>query len=159
MYPCLPSCSWSTRYDQSPYAAFQNHRNGRPRRPSRNPSPTKGSEPCYPDSNQNGYTVCEFRDIQGVDGRSGWGWKIFIDGLGTGVTATGGRYAHGRRQQQSLADPLNAPPGPGRYRNAGHVVYAIVKEEGVAALHRSVTLIALRQATNRGTPGQASLQL
>jgi solute carrier family 25 (mitochondrial citrate transporter), member 1 len=81
-----------------------------------------------------------------IQGEANDYWRT--DGLGTGVTATGGRYAHGRRQQQSLADPLNAPPG--RYRNAGHVVYAIVKEEGVAALHRSVTLIALRQATNRG---------
>lgn len=49
-------------------------------------------------------------------------------------------------QQHSLADPLEAP----RYRNAGHAVYAIVREEGFSALYRGVTLTALRQATNQG---------
>lgn len=50
-------------------------------------------------------------------------------------------------QQHSLADPLEAP----RYRNAGHAVYTIVREEGVATLYRGVSLTALRQATNQGT--------
>jgi len=50
-------------------------------------------------------------------------------------------------QQHSLADPLEAP----RYRNAGHAVYTIVREEGAAALYRGVSLTALRQATNQGT--------
>ena len=49
-------------------------------------------------------------------------------------------------QQHSLADPLDAP----RYRNAGHAVYTIIREEGVGALYRGVTLTALRQATNQG---------
>ena len=49
-------------------------------------------------------------------------------------------------QQHSLADPLEAP----RYRNAGHAVYAIVREEGFSALYRGVSLTALRQATNQG---------
>ena len=49
-------------------------------------------------------------------------------------------------QQHSLADPLEVP----RYRNAGHAVYAIVREEGVGALYRGVSLTALRQATNQG---------
>ena len=49
-------------------------------------------------------------------------------------------------QQHSLADPLEAP----RYRNAGHAVYAIVREEGAGALYRGVSLTALRQATNQG---------
>ena len=49
-------------------------------------------------------------------------------------------------QQHSLADPLEAP----RYRNAGHAVYTIVREEGAAALYRGVSLTALRQATNQG---------
>ena len=49
-------------------------------------------------------------------------------------------------QQHSLADPLEAP----RYRNAGHAVYTIVREEGVATLYRGVSLTALRQATNQG---------
>jgi solute carrier family 25 (mitochondrial citrate transporter), member 1 len=50
-------------------------------------------------------------------------------------------------QQHSLADPLEAP----RYRNAGHAVYTIVREEGVSALYRGVSLTAIRQATNQGT--------
>lgn len=49
-------------------------------------------------------------------------------------------------QQHSLADPLEVP----RYRNAGHAVFTIVREEGVSALYRGVSLTALRQATNQG---------
>ena len=49
-------------------------------------------------------------------------------------------------QQHSLADPLDTP----RYRNAGHAVYTIVREEGFGALYRGVSLTALRQATNQG---------
>lgn len=49
-------------------------------------------------------------------------------------------------QQHSLADPLDMP----RYRNAGHAVYTIVREEGIATLYRGVSLTALRQATNQG---------
>ena len=49
-------------------------------------------------------------------------------------------------QQHSLADPLEAP----RYRNAGHAVYTIVREEGPRTLYRGVSLTALRQATNQG---------
>ena len=49
-------------------------------------------------------------------------------------------------QMHSLADPLEIP----RYRNAGHAVYTIVREEGGSALYRGVSLTALRQATNQG---------
>lgn len=49
-------------------------------------------------------------------------------------------------QSHSLADPLEQP----MYRNAGHAVYKIVREEGVSALYRGVSLTALRQATNQG---------
>jgi len=49
-------------------------------------------------------------------------------------------------QQHSLADPLEVP----RYRNAGHAVYTIIREEGFSALYRGVSLTALRQATNQG---------
>lgn len=49
-------------------------------------------------------------------------------------------------QSHSLADPLETP----RYRNAGHAVYTIVREEGASALYRGVSLTALRQATNQG---------
>ncbi len=49
-------------------------------------------------------------------------------------------------QSHSLADPLEIP----KYRNAGHAVYTIVREEGPLALYRGVSLTALRQATNQG---------
>ncbi|EIW54034.1 mitochondrial carrier [Trametes versicolor FP-101664 SS1] len=79
--------------------------------------------------------------------------NIFIAGLGAGVTeavlvVTPMEVVKIRlqAQQHSLADPLEAP----RYRNAGHAVYAIVREEGFSALYRGVSLTALRQATNQG---------
>jgi solute carrier family 25 (mitochondrial citrate transporter), member 1 len=49
-------------------------------------------------------------------------------------------------QMHSLADPLETP----QYRNAGHAVYKLVREEGFSVLYRGVTLTALRQATNQG---------
>ncbi|KAI8145833.1 mitochondrial carrier domain-containing protein [Fennellomyces sp. T-0311] len=48
-------------------------------------------------------------------------------------------------QRHSMADPLDIP----KYRNAPHAAYTIVKEEGVRALYKGVTLTALRQATNQ----------
>lgn len=44
-----------------------------------------------------------------------------------------------------MADPLDIP----KYRNAPHAAYTIVKEEGVRALYKGVTLTALRQGNNR----------
>ena len=52
-------------------------------------------------------------------------------------------------QMHSLADPQEIP----QYRNAGHAVYKIIREEGFKALYRGVTLTALRQATNQGGVG------
>ena len=49
-------------------------------------------------------------------------------------------------QMHSLADPLETP----QYRNAGHAVYKIIREEGFSVLYRGVTLTAVRQATNQG---------
>ncbi|OCH93497.1 mitochondrial carrier [Obba rivulosa] len=79
--------------------------------------------------------------------------SIFIAGLGAGTTeavivVTPMEVVKIRlqAQQHSLADPLEAP----RYRNAGHAVYAIIREEGISALYRGVSLTALRQATNQG---------
>lgn len=40
-----------------------------------------------------------------------------------------------------MADPLDIP----KYRNAPHAAYTIIKEEGVRALYKGVTLTALRQ--------------
>ncbi|KAJ3480826.1 hypothetical protein NLI96_g8074 [Meripilus lineatus] len=79
--------------------------------------------------------------------------NIFLAGLGAGTTeavlvVTPMEVVKIRLQAQmhSLADPLEAP----RYRNAGHAVYTIVREEGIRTLYRGVSLTALRQATNQG---------
>ncbi|TFK42819.1 mitochondrial carrier domain-containing protein [Crucibulum laeve] len=79
--------------------------------------------------------------------------NIFLSGLGAGTTeaiavVTPMEVVKIRlqAQQHSLADPLEAP----RYRNAGHAVYTIVREEGISTLYRGVSLTALRQATNQG---------
>ncbi|KAG5638437.1 hypothetical protein H0H81_012654 [Sphagnurus paluster] len=78
---------------------------------------------------------------------------IFLAGLGAGTTeaiavVTPMEVVKIRlqAQQHSLADPLDTP----RYRNAGHAVYTIIREEGFATLYRGVSLTALRQATNQG---------
>lgn len=42
-----------------------------------------------------------------------------------------------------MADPMDIP----KYRNAPHAAYTIVREEGVRALYKGVTLTALRQGT------------
>ncbi|PSR71714.1 hypothetical protein EW026_g6058 [Hermanssonia centrifuga] len=79
--------------------------------------------------------------------------SIFLAGLGAGTTeavvvVTPMEVVKIRlqAQQHSLADPLEAP----RYRNAGHAVYTIIREEGISTLYRGVSLTALRQATNQG---------
>jgi solute carrier family 25 citrate transporter 1 len=48
-------------------------------------------------------------------------------------------------QHHSMADPLDIP----KYRNAAHALYTVVREEGVGALWRGVSLTALRQGTNQ----------
>ena len=48
-------------------------------------------------------------------------------------------------QFHSMADPLDIP----RYRNAAHAAYTVVREEGMSALYRGVSLTALRQGTNQ----------
>ncbi|KAF8828736.1 succinate/fumarate mitochondrial transporter [Lentinula edodes] len=79
--------------------------------------------------------------------------NIFIAGLGAGTTEAVAVVTpmevvkiRLQAQQHSLADPLETP----RYRNAGHAVYTIVREEGFSTLYRGVSLTALRQATNQG---------
>jgi len=56
-------------------------------------------------------------------------------------------------QMHSLADPNEIP----QYRNAGHAVYKIIREEGFKTLYRGVSLTALRQATNQGLVDQLFL--
>lgn len=48
-------------------------------------------------------------------------------------------------QHHSMADPLDIP----KYRNAAHALYTVVKEEGIGAVYRGVTLTALRQGSNQ----------
>ncbi|CAM0138488.1 unnamed protein product [Umbelopsis sp. WA50703] len=76
----------------------------------------------------------------------------FLAGLGAGITeavmvVTPMDVIKIRLQAQrhSMADPMDIP----KYRNAGHAAYTIVKEEGVSALYKGVSLTALRQATNQ----------
>lgn len=78
---------------------------------------------------------------------------IFLAGLGAGTTEAVAIVCpmevvkiRLQAQSHSLADPLEIP----RYRNAGHAVYTIVREEGIKTLYRGVSLTALRQATNQG---------
>ena len=58
-------------------------------------------------------------------------------------------------QRHSLADPFEVP----KYRNVGHAAYTIIKEEGVGALYRGVTLTAARQATNQAVNVKRSFLL
>jgi solute carrier family 25 citrate transporter 1 len=48
-------------------------------------------------------------------------------------------------QHHSMADPLDIP----KYRNAAHALYTVVREEGISALYRGVSLTALRQGSNQ----------
>lgn len=48
-------------------------------------------------------------------------------------------------QYHSLSDPLDIP----KYRNAAHAMFTVIREEGIGALYRGVSLTALRQGTNQ----------
>ncbi|KAG8531488.1 uncharacterized protein KY384_003117 [Bacidia gigantensis] len=80
------------------------------------------------------------------------GQATFFAGLAAGVTeavcvVTPMEVVKIRLQAQhhSLADPLDIP----RYRNAPHAAYTVLKEEGIGAIYRGVSLTALRQGTNQ----------
>ena len=80
------------------------------------------------------------------------GSAVFLAGLAAGVTeavavVTPMEVVKIRLQAQhhSMADPLDIP----KYRNAAHALYTLVREEGVGALYRGVSLTALRQGTNQ----------
>ncbi|MCJ1314610.1 hypothetical protein MMC25_008292 [Agyrium rufum] len=80
------------------------------------------------------------------------GQATFIAGLAAGVTeaiavVTPMEVVKIRLQAQhhSMSDPLDVP----KYRNAAHAVYTVIKEEGMGALYRGVSLTALRQGTNQ----------
>lgn len=80
------------------------------------------------------------------------GQSTFLAGLAAGVTeavavVTPMEVVKIRLQAQhhSMADPLDIP----KYRNAAHALYTVVKEEGIGALYRGVSLTALRQGSNQ----------
>lgn len=58
-------------------------------------------------------------------------------------------------QHHSMSDPLDVP----KYRNAAHACYTVVKEEGIGALYRGVSLTALRQGTNQAANFTAYTEL
>jgi solute carrier family 25 citrate transporter 1 len=58
-------------------------------------------------------------------------------------------------QHHSMSDPLDVP----KYRNAAHACFTVVKEEGIGALYRGVSLTALRQGTNQAANFTAYTEL
>jgi len=58
-------------------------------------------------------------------------------------------------QHHSMSDPLDVP----KYRNAAHACYTVIKEEGISALYRGVSLTALRQGTNQAANFTAYTEL
>ncbi|MCJ1227618.1 hypothetical protein MMC12_004274 [Toensbergia leucococca] len=80
------------------------------------------------------------------------GQATFLAGLAAGVTeavavVTPMEVIKIRLQAQhhSMADPLDIP----KYRNAAHALYTVLKEEGIGAIYRGVSLTALRQGSNQ----------
>lgn len=79
--------------------------------------------------------------------------NTFLAGVGAGITeavlvVNPMEVVKIRLQAQHMtpSEPGMAP----KYRNAVHACYTIVKEEGISALYRGVSLTAARQATNQG---------
>lgn len=58
-------------------------------------------------------------------------------------------------QYHSLSDPLDIP----KYRSAPHALLTVVKDEGLGALYRGVSLTALRQGTNQAANFTAYTEL
>ncbi|KAL9097529.1 MAG: hypothetical protein Q9165_000425 [Trypethelium subeluteriae] len=80
------------------------------------------------------------------------GRATFLAGLAAGITeavavVTPMEVIKIRLQAQhhSMSDPLDVP----KYRNAAHALYTVLREEGVGALYRGVSLTALRQGSNQ----------
>ncbi|KAI9801116.1 MAG: hypothetical protein M1833_002984 [Piccolia ochrophora] len=80
------------------------------------------------------------------------GQGTFFAGLAAGVTeavavVTPMEVVKIRLQAQhhSLSDPLDVP----KYRSAPHALFTLLREEGVGALYRGVSLTALRQGSNQ----------
>ncbi|KAK4546558.1 Mitochondrial succinate-fumarate transporter [Oleoguttula mirabilis] len=99
--------------------------------------------------------------LAGDSGRISGGGN-FLAGLAAGVTeavfvVTPMEVVKIRLQAQhhSMADPLDVP----KYRNAAHACYTVIKEEGLGALWRGVSLTALRQGTNQAANFTAYTEL
>ena len=99
--------------------------------------------------------------LAGKDGTISGGAN-FMAGLGAGVTeavavVTPMEVVKIRLQAQhhSMSDPLDVP----KYRNAAHACFTVVKEEGISALYRGVSLTALRQGTNQAANFTAYTEL
>lgn len=58
-------------------------------------------------------------------------------------------------QYHSLSDPLDVP----KYRSAPHAALTVLREEGISALYRGVSLTALRQGTNQAVNFTAYTEL
>ena len=58
-------------------------------------------------------------------------------------------------QYHSLSDPLDIP----KYRSAPHALLTVVKDEGIGALYRGVSLTAARQGTNQAANFTAYTEL
>lgn len=58
-------------------------------------------------------------------------------------------------QHHSMSDPLDIP----KYRNAAHACFTVIREEGIGALYRGVSLTALRQGTNQAANFTAYTEL
>ncbi|MCJ1247992.1 hypothetical protein MMC30_005207 [Trapelia coarctata] len=89
------------------------------------------------------------------------GQATFLAGLAAGVTeavavVTPMEVIKIRLQAQhhSMADPLDIP----KYRNAAHTLYTVLREEGVGAIYRGVSLTALRQGSNQAVNFSAYTQ-
>jgi len=87
---------------------------------------------------------------------------IFLAGLGAGVSeavAVVGPMEvvkiRLQAQHHSMTDPMDIP----KYRNAGHALFVILREEGLKTLYRGVGLTALRQATNQAANFTAYTEL
>jgi solute carrier family 25 citrate transporter 1 len=86
----------------------------------------------------------------------------FLAGLAAGVTeavavVTPMEVVKIRMQAQyhSLSDPLDVP----KYRSAPHALLTVLREEGVGAIYRGVSLTALRQGTNQAVNFTAYTEL
>ncbi|EMC98880.1 hypothetical protein BAUCODRAFT_383257 [Baudoinia panamericana UAMH 10762] len=102
-----------------------------------------------------------YKQALSKDGRV-TGSANFLAGLAAGVTeavavVTPMEVVKIRLQAQhhSMADPLDVP----KYRNAAHAMYTVIREEGVGALWRGVSLTALRQGTNQAANFTAYTEL